>query len=313
MEWGWLNPVYAVKEAWKMTKSAAENGGDKDKGKHKSVFSGGGKLSDPFMAAVAPGLSDWLHKRMPEKANAYVSGMMDKDPFINLDKKYGVGHYLGKNTTDWVSNKPVDVIAAVIGAIYGGGAALGAMGGGAAAGAGGAGGGTAGGIAGGGAYSAVGPWASGYVFPATSTFGTGGGFLSGLGGIGTGGAGAFSGLSSGVLAPSASTAAGTAAATPTTASNSTGMFDFQNMDWQDPNTYMKLSKMMPQQQQQQQGPTQQEQAYQRQLEQQQRQEWERYQLMAMLKDEDPLSFNSYLSEFAKYGQLADLVLNDYYA
>lgn len=308
MDWGWLNPVYALKEAWKTTKDAAENGGDKDKDKHKSVFSGIGRLSDPFMNAVAPDFATWLHERVPEKANSYVSGVMDKDPFINLDKKYGVGHYLGENTTDWVSNKPVDVIAAVLGAIYGGGALLGGAVGGAAGGAAGSGGGTAGSAAGT-AYSAAGPWASGYVFPTSSTFGGGGGFLSGMGGATLGETAGAAGY--GVLAPSTTAAAGPTAAAP----SSGGMFDFQSMDWSDPNTYMKLSKMMPKQQQQ--GPTQeqiaQQKALEKILEQQKKDEWDKYEMMAMLDDKDALTWNSYLSEFAKFGRIADMTLSDYYA
>lgn len=190
MNLDWLNPYKAVRNAWSETKAHSKSKGS---GKHESIGSGFGKAGDPIGMTLWPKLSTYFNTRIPKAANQYLSGVMKKDPFINLDKKYGVGHYVGNGVTDWVTDKPADSIAAVIGAIYGAGAAAAAWGGGAAGGAGGAGAGAGGAAGGAGSTVAAGPWAGGYVGANLGGAGSGFGSLAGVGGGTAGGAGAAGG------------------------------------------------------------------------------------------------------------------------
>lgn len=134
MNLDWLNPYKAITMALRETKA---HSGTKGGAHNESIGSGFGKAGDPIGMTLWPKLSTYVNTRIPKAANKYMAGVMDKDPFINADKKYGLGHYLGggkKGVTGWVSDKPADSTAAVIGSLFGA-AAMG-LGGAATAGAG---------------------------------------------------------------------------------------------------------------------------------------------------------------------------------
>lgn len=85
--------------------------------------------------------------------------------------------------------------------------------------------------------------------------------------------------------------------TPDAGGTGGGMFDFQSMNWQDPNTYIKLSKMMPQQQQQQAPPPQPAPPQLGPLQAQQND---------LISNMGDMSWNNYLDSFYKFREMANL-------
>jgi hypothetical protein len=224
-------PWKAIPNMIRDVKDAGGKGKDGKKN-HGSVVGAIGKYADPFGALLGDRWMEFAHERLPTQMNEWGSGIAKHDPFIQLDRKYGLGQKGSplRGVSNWAQDRPADTAAIVTGAVLGGGALAGAWGGGSAGSAGGmsaygpyasgyqfapgssfggaAGGGTAGGM------SAYGPYASGYQFPATSPYG--GGFAGGSGG---------------------------------TAGGATGT------DWSDPNTYRQMAQQQGQQQQPQQQTT----------------------------------------------------------
>jgi hypothetical protein len=128
-----------------------------------AVGSVGQRYTDPLYGLLGEGYIKLINDTLPGYVNKVLSPVAKAG--AKLDPLHYVGGTVGKGQEygeEWITNKPGDTLAMVLGAIYGGGAALGgggagAGGGGAGAGAGGGGaaaGGTAGG-AGGGASSFI--------------------------------------------------------------------------------------------------------------------------------------------------------------
>lgn len=262
-----LLPWEAVKYASKKTKKTSKDGEPTSistasrKDNHSSIYAAihnlHGRYTDPLYNVFGENYEELVNEKIPTAVNKMLSPIVKASG--KLDPLRYVGGDVGKGADyagEWVENKPLDTIATVIAAIYGGAAAAGAWGGGAAGGtAGGAAGGASSGIGAG--MSAFGPYASGYAFPATSAFGSGAGAMTGASSAaGAAGMSAFGPYASGYVLPETSgllsTGSGAASATAAPTTSSGGMFDFSNTDWSDPNTYMRLSKMVPRQSQQQQ-------------------------------------------------------------
>jgi hypothetical protein len=95
-------------------------------------------------------LEEWA-----DKSNSFLSKIAKQDPVVQADRRNNPlqDSEEGEHVGDWAENKPVDSIAAVLGAIFGGGALMGGAGAGAG---GGTAGGTAGGAAGGGGLGVMG-------------------------------------------------------------------------------------------------------------------------------------------------------------
>lgn len=185
------NMIRDVKEAGGGSKDGkgkeGEEGSKKRQRNHSSVVGAVGKYADPLGALFGDRWMEFFHERLPSQMNEYASGIAQKDPFIQADRKWGLGRKGSplRGVSNFAEDRPADTTALVLGSIFGGGALAGGMGGGSAGGGGGA-------AAGGGT--------------------SGGGF---------------------------------------------GGFNFANMNWQDPNTYMQLMGNMPGGQQQQVPPAQQ--------------------------------------------------------
>lgn len=250
-----LLPWEAVKYATKKTKKTTKEGEptsiktaarkDNNSSIYAAIHNTYGRFIDPLYNVLGENYMEFTNEKLPTAVNKMLSPIVKASG--KLDPLRYVGGDVGKGADyagEWVENKPLDTIITVLGAVFGGMAAAGAGGGAAGAGAG-----TAGGSVGAG-MSAFGPYASGYVFPATSTFGSGAGALTGAGSAAGAGMSAVGPYASGYILPQTSgAAAGGSAAATTPASSSGGMFDFSGADWSDPNTYMRYSKMMPRQQQ----------------------------------------------------------------
>lgn len=241
--WDYLLPWKAIPNMAKDVKKAWEGEG---KNRHDSVFGAIGKYGDPFGALMGDNWMEFFHEKIPREVNRAM------EPAVQLGHNLNPLYHYGKSNDsdtlnavhDFGSNKGGDVLAAVLGAVAGGGALLGGAGAGAGGGAGGAG------------ASAFGPYAGGYAFPGGSSFGG----MSAYGpyagsyalpassqlGAGFGGSAVANGL------------AGGGAASGAASGGASGGFSnpFANADWGDPQTYMDLyqqyGSLLPQQQQQQQ-------------------------------------------------------------
>jgi hypothetical protein len=148
--WDYLlpNPLEQFKRAWKETKEAATDVKGKDK--HRSVFSGFGRLTDPLSFMLGKDYTDIVHYKIPRAANSAM------EPFVQAGHYGNPVYWYGKETDNdqlnWLHDlgnaKGADILATVLGGVAAGGA-MGGAGGAGGAGAGGASGGSAGGASGG--------------------------------------------------------------------------------------------------------------------------------------------------------------------
>jgi hypothetical protein len=142
------NPIEDIKKAWDETTDSVKTVQGKDR--HKSVFSGFGKLSDPLTKVLGKGYTKVVHEQIPEGLNRAM------EPFVEIGHRGNPLWWYGKKTDndtlnyvhDFGSAKGFDVLATVAGG-YAAGSSLGGGGGGGAV-AGGAGGSGGGGAAAGG-------------------------------------------------------------------------------------------------------------------------------------------------------------------
>lgn len=145
----------------------------------------GQQYTDPLYLIFGEKYTDQLEE-WADKGNSFLSKIAKQDPVVQADRRNNPLQDTeeGEHVGDWAENKPVDSIAAVLGAIFGGGALLGAGGAG-------AGGGTAGGTgaaAGGGGLGVMGGSLPAGIEGVTVTASSGGGALPAA--IGGGAAGA---------------------------------------------------------------------------------------------------------------------------
>ena len=136
----YLLPWKAIPNMIRDVKDAGGGSKDGEDGKrernHSSVVGAIGKYADPVGALLGDSWMDFWHDRLPTKLNEYASGIAQKDPFIQLDRKYGLGQKGSplRGVSNFAEDRPADTTALVLGAIFGGGAALGGAGGGSAGG-----------------------------------------------------------------------------------------------------------------------------------------------------------------------------------
>ena len=128
-------PWKAVPNMIRDVKAAGGGSKDDENGKrrrnHGSVVGAIGKYADPAGALLGDSWMNFWHNRLPTKMNEYASGVAQKDPMIQFDRKYGLGQKGSplRGVSNFAEDRPADTTAMVLGAIFGGGALLGGAGG----------------------------------------------------------------------------------------------------------------------------------------------------------------------------------------